>query len=100
AVLQMQFGKVEQPAPPPVQQPSRMEQFLQAAKPEMGMFRGMRDPIDAGAQMLVRGANAVGLAPDSEVSRVDQMNRQAEQSYQQGRGDTGFDALRLGGKIF
>lgn len=78
---------------------SYLDRVLQAATPEMGIFRGMRDPVDAGAQMLVRGANTVGLAPDSEVSRVDQMNRQAEQSYQQGRGDTGFDALRLGGNI-
>lgn len=53
----------------------------------MGQFgsfiRGVRDPVDAGAQMLVRGANAVGLAPDSEVSRVEGINRAAEQDFQQ-----------------
>jgi len=93
AVLRKQF------APKP--QASLTDRLLQAAKPEMGVFRGMRDPIDAGAQMLVRGANAVGLAPDSEVARVDQINRAAEQSYQQGRGDGpgGFDALRLAGNV-
>jgi len=48
-----------------------------------GVVRGVRDPIDAGAQMLVRGANAIGLAPQSEVDRVDQINRDAEQGYQQ-----------------
>jgi len=67
----------------------------------MRMLRGVRDPIDAGAQMLVRGANAIGLAPDSEVARVDQINREAEQDYQQNwrGGDTGFDGARLAGQV-
>lgn len=99
AVLRRQFGGPEQA--PKQESPARSywDRIKQAAKPEMGIFRGLRDPLDAGAQMAVRGANAVGLAPDSEVARVDQINRDAEQSYQQGRGDTGFDALRLGGNI-
>lgn len=96
SVLRKQFGGPE-PAQP---QASFTDRLLQAAKPEMGIFRGMRDPIDAGAQMLVRGANAIGLAPDSEVARVDQINREADQSYRQGRSDgTGFDALRLAGNV-
>ena len=67
-----------------------------------GLLRGLRDPIDAGAQMLVRGAAAIGLAPESEVQRVDAMNRAAEQDYRQnwrGGQDIGFDAARLTGGI-
>lgn len=66
-----------------------------------GVVRGVRDPIDAGAQMLVRGASAIGLAPQSEVDRVDQINRDAEQGYQQSRGSSAgtFDPSRLGGQI-
>ena len=93
AVLRRQF------AAPAKQPTSFLDSLKQAAKPELGIFRGMRDPVDAGAQMLVRGANKLGLAPDAEVSRVDQMNREAEQQYQQGRADSGFDALRLGGQV-
>lgn len=94
AVLKRQFGpKQESPAQ------SYWDSVKQAAKPEQGIFRGMRDPIDAGAQMLVRGANAVGLAPESEISRVDQMNREAEQAYQAQRVDSGFDPARLAGNI-
>lgn len=97
SVLRKQFGGPEQQ---PAAQASFTDRLLQAAKPEMGIFRGMRDPIDAGAQMLVRGANAIGLAPDSEVARVDKINREAEQSYQKGRSEgQGFDALRLIGNV-
>lgn len=67
-----------------------------------GIIRGIRDPIDAGAQLLVRGANKIGLAPDSEVSRVDQINRDAERDYRQNwrQGQPiGFDAARLAGNI-
>lgn len=99
AVLRKQFGG-QAATPAPATPVPFMDRLLQAAKPEMGIFRGMRDPIDAGAQMLVRGANAVGLAPDSEVARVDQINREGEQAYKAGRSDgTGFDALRLAGNV-
>lgn len=67
-----------------------------------GVLRGLRDPIDAGAQMLVRGANAIGLAPDSEVARVDKINTNAEQDYRQNwraGQDIGFDAARLAGNV-
>jgi len=94
AVLRRQF------AAPAKQPTSFLDSLKQAAKPEMGIFRGMRDVVDAGAQMAVRGAAAAGIAPESEVARVDQINREAEQSYQQGRVDGGwFDPLRLGGNI-
>jgi hypothetical protein len=45
--------------------------------------RGMRDPVDAGAQFAVRGANALGIAPDSEVARVEGINKEAERDYQE-----------------
>jgi hypothetical protein len=67
-----------------------------------GVVRGMRDPIDAGAQLLVRGANALGLAPDSEVQRVEGINKAAEQDYAQnwrGGRDLGLDAGRVTGSI-
>ena len=72
-------------------------------------LRGVRDPIDAGAQMLVRGVEAA--IPDSwttldqwakrEVARVDDINRGAEKDYQQNwrGGDTGFDGARLVGNL-
>lgn len=67
-----------------------------------GMLRGVRDPIDAGAQLLVRGANALGLAPDSEVQRVEGINKTAEADYAQnwrGGQDVGMDAGRITGNI-
>lgn len=67
-----------------------------------GVLRGIRDPIDAGAQMLVRGANMLGLAPDSEVAKVDAINQSAEQDYRQnwrGGQDIGFDAARMAGNL-
>ena len=94
AVLRRQF------AAPAKQPTSFLDSLKHAAKPEMGIFRGMRDVVDAGAQMAVRGAAAAGIAPESEVARVDQINRDAEQTYQQGRSDgPGFDALRLTGNV-
>lgn len=72
-------------------------------------LRGLRDPIDAGAQMLVRGVEAA--IPDSwttldqwakrEAGRVDDINRGAEKDYQQNwrGGDTGFDGARLVGNL-
>lgn len=104
AVLRKQFGgqstKAAAASAPAMAVPF-MDRLLQAAKPEMGAFQGLRDPIDAGAQMLVRGANAVGLAPDSEVERVDKINRDAGQNYQQSRGELAgtFDPLRLFGNV-
>lgn len=67
-----------------------------------GLARGVRDPIDAGAQLLVRGANALGLAPDSEVQRVEGINRTAEADYAQnwrGGKDVGMDGGRITGNI-
>lgn len=48
-----------------------------------GLVRGARDPVDAGAQLAVRAANAIGLAPQSEVARVEGINKAAEEDYRQ-----------------
>jgi hypothetical protein len=77
--------------------------------------KGLRDPIDAGAQLLekafpdeaVKNINKfnnwlaentgiVGKLPDGGV---DQQVRDAESVYQSKRGDKGFDAYRLAGNI-
>lgn len=74
---------------------------------------GMRDPIDAGAQMLPRVLAGVssgfGLMPnrvsqffDDEASRVDQMVKSNEAKYQDARGvqgRNGIDAMRIAGNV-
>ncbi|MNK33388.1 hypothetical protein D3C87_518690 [compost metagenome] len=81
-----------------------------------GAFMGaIRDPLDAGAQMLVRGARAAtGIIPDAlggetarrfmdqQVADVDRQVRTANQEYAQSReiaGRDGFDAARLVGNV-
>lgn len=80
-----------------------------------GIWSGIRDPIDAGAQMLVRGAAALGLAPESEVARVDEiartanLEREASRRMAQGGNLTGLvtgeapelgaDWARMGGNV-
>ena len=67
-----------------------------------GVFMALRDPIDAGAQMLVRGARALGLADDSEVGRVDNIVKTANAEYDASRqmaGRDGIDLARIGGAI-
>lgn len=81
-----------------------------------GAFMGaIRDPLDAGAQMLVRGVrSASGLIPDAlggetarrfmdeQVADVDRLVRTANQEYDESRvlaGREGFDAARLAGNI-
>lgn len=89
-----------------------LRQKIQASMP-MRVIQGMRDPIDAGAQLLPHALESVasgfGYIPNpvseffgSEANRVDKMNAQNEQEYQQARkqtGQTGFDAMRLTGNI-
>lgn len=60
------------------------------ASPVGGVIRGLRDIPDAGAQMLTRGLEAIAPAGSSmekfmqeERKRVEEINRQAEQAYQQ-----------------
>lgn len=74
-------------------------------------FRGVRDPIDALAQMLPRGlsaaASAVGAKDTAkfladEAKRVDALNLAVEERYQQeraARGDQGVDIGRIAGNI-
>lgn len=47
------------------------------------LIKGLRDPVDAGAKLAVRAANAIGLAPDSEVQRVEAINKDAQQRYEE-----------------
>lgn len=71
-----------------------------------GVGRGLRDPIDAGAQLLTRGLEGVMPAGSSaeqfmtgQRQNVEQINREAEQQYQQQRGGTGLDTGRLVGNV-
>lgn len=75
--------------------------------------RGLRDPIDAGAQFLPRvlafvtslggsTPNALSRFLESEAKRVDKMNLTEEQKYQTLRDaaqEKGFDWGRLGGNV-
>lgn len=76
-----------------------------------GLFMGLRDPIDAGAQLLARGVDAgvrgvnslTGLdLPRPDVANVDRIvntaNAEREQSRQMA-GNGGFDGWRLVGNI-
>jgi hypothetical protein len=65
----------------------------------LGVVRGMRDPVDAGAQLLSRGLEAAGLPNERE--NVERINREAEAEYQKSWRDgvQGFDAGRLAGNI-
>jgi hypothetical protein len=66
-----------------------------------GVVQGIRDPIDAGAQILVRGARAIGGADDAEVRRVDRLAEQANAQYlyDTGRQAGDLDVARLGGNV-
>ncbi len=94
------------------QKPTARQQF-QASIP-MRVWQGMRDPIDAGAQLLPRGlefvSSAGGLAPNpvsewfgKEAQSVDQGISENEAEYEAARratGQEGYDAARLTGNIF
>lgn len=89
-----------------------LTQKLQASVPGR-VLQGIRDPIDAGAQLLPRGleqlTSAFGFAPNSvsqffgdEAARVDEGITQNEQDYRKARqvtGSDGFDAARLIGNV-
>ena len=96
----------------PAAAPATVDQKIRAST-AMRVVQGARDPIDAGAQLLPKGLQAVtglfGLAPNpvseffgAEARRVTGMNNQAEQEYQAAReatGQTGFDGARVVGNI-
>lgn len=66
----------------------------------MGVVRGIRDPIDAGAQMLARGIESVVPSYKGQREQTEAVNKTAEQDYQQnwleGKGEGG---AALGGRI-
>ena len=78
-----------------------------------GFMMGLKDPINAGAQLLPRGlaglTSGFGMTPnpvsrffDDEAAKVDSMVRGEESLYQDRRkaeGSEGFDWGRLGGNI-
>lgn len=76
-------------------QPTDRQQFMTSWYGRL--MRGLQDPVDAGAQMLVRGAAKVFPSLESEVSRVDEMVKGDAQEYEQARaaaGQSGFDLNR------
>lgn len=94
------------------QPPATLGQRLQASLPGR-ILQGMRDPVDAAAQLAPRALEAVtsvgGLAPNpvsrffgGEAQRVDAVNARNEQAYEAARsavGQEGFDGGRLVGNI-
>lgn len=89
-----------------------LRQKIQSSVP-MRVVQGMRDPIDAGAQLLPRGLEQVssgfGLAPNAvseffgkEAKRVDTGVSENERLYEQARkatGGEGYDFARLAGNV-
>jgi hypothetical protein len=80
-----------------------------------GIGKGIKDPIDAGAQILTHIlpesvvnagnqannwlADKTGLVAKLPQGGVDQQIRQQEQEYQKRRGDEGLDWPRMGGNV-
>lgn len=94
------------------QTPPTLMQEAQASK--LGrVVQGMRDPVDALAQLAPRGLsevtslgetlpNPVSKFFDSQAAGVDALNKKNEGDYQASRaaaGNQGFDLARLGGNI-
>lgn len=105
-------------------EPATLEQKILSSAP-VRMLKGMKDPIDALAQLAPRGLSAIsslgGLNPnpvskwlDSESARVDQLNQAGNQEYDAarratadrdvsslvtGKIDPGFDAARMVGNV-
>lgn len=77
--------------------------------PVGGVLRGMRDPVDAGAQLLTRGLEAISPAGSGmeayfkgQRENVENINKNAESEYRDKwrRGeDIGFDFGRLAGNV-
>ncbi|MDO9131963.1 hypothetical protein [Hydrogenophaga sp.] len=90
-----------------------LKQKVQASIPGR-VVQGMRDAVDAGAQLLPRGlelaTSAGGLSPNpvskffgGEAQRVDQMVSDNAREYEGARtatGQEGFDGARLVGNVF
>lgn len=102
------FIKSQMPAAP---EPTLRQRMVSSVPGRV--LQGMRDPIDAGAQLLPRGlqflTSAGGLAPNrvseffgSEARRVDKGISEAEREYDAARmatGQEGTDWARLGGNV-
>lgn len=82
-----------------------LEQKVLASAPAR-LVKGMKDPIDALAQLAPRGLSLVsslgGLNPnpvsrwlDSEASRVDKLNHEGNAQYETARSATGSDGVDL-----
>jgi len=100
-------GAGSQPQPP-----------ARASAPPSGFVKGLRDPLDASAQLLskvlpdplVSGVNWLhnkaaqyGLGDPLPAGGIDQQIKQQEQAYQQSRaqaGEAGIDWARLAGNVF
>jgi hypothetical protein len=70
-------------------------QKAMASVPGRMVMGPIMDRIDPMAEALVRGANAVGLAPESEVKRVQGINAERSQLYDQARKDTGNEGADI-----
>lgn len=70
-------------APEPIAESSPMSALEMGLRSSIfpSMAMGARQVIDAGAQLAARAANAAGIAPQSEVARVEDVNRKALEQY-------------------
>ena len=109
AVIQQTVQKVlagGKPAAPAGTSPSQLKGSTAG-----GVFMGLRDPIDAGAQLLSRGVDAAvsGInsatgwnIPRPDVQNVDSIVKTANSEYDASRqmaGRDGIDLARIGGNI-
>lgn len=83
---------VQQATPAGGQQPQAPQGLIDKLKnsPVGGLIRGLRDPVDAGAQLLTRGLEAIAPAgsgfeqwAQNERKKVEDINTEAERDYQQ-----------------
>lgn len=114
-LLKGQQKPIEEPKPVP-EKPVEESQSTPVTEPQTdsaidsGFLKGIKDPIDAGAQLLPKAlsflTSAGGLKPNelsnffrSEAERVDALVKTEEEQYQKERGEEGFDINRLLGNI-
>lgn len=98
--------------------PKKVQPKLASTERPSGFVKGMRDPVDAGAQLLTKAlpesvvqagnalnnwlADKTGLVGRLPEGGVDQQVREAEAAYQAQRvaaGDTGVDWSRMAGNV-
>lgn len=133
AKVQLEDGRIARFEVPEGTKPEDVVKFAKenadkltaAEKPSVAesVARGIKDPIDAGAQMVTRVlpegvvnavntgtkfvnelpvigpiTKALGMTPATSQT-IDRDIKEAEQDYQARRGDAGFDWARLGGNV-